>query len=103
MLIERKSIADVAHSIHDGRWKTQKLRMYHGQHVFGYENCRMTYIIEGRLGAHELSGGYVGQRDHNVTTEQFEEEIRNLRSEGFDVLETKYVFDFGLLLLLLLS
>lgn len=89
VLIERKSIQDVAHSIYDKRWINQKKRMYHGQYVFGYQNCRMAYIIEGRKETQQLSGGYVGQRQHNVSSEQFDKEIGNLQSEGFDVLHTQ--------------
>lgn len=89
VLIERKSIQDVAHSIFDGRWKSQKLRMYQGQFVFGYKNCRMAYIIEGRKETQQLTGGYVGQRQFNVTSEQLDEEIANLEAEGFDVLRTQ--------------
>mmetsp|Transcript_17996 Transcript_17996/g.44458 ORF Transcript_17996/g.44458 Transcript_17996/m.44458 type:complete len:880 (-) Transcript_17996:89-2728(-) len=89
VLIERKSIQDVAHSIYDKRWVNQKKRMYHGQYVFGHQNCRMAYIIEGRKETQQLSGGYVGQRQHNVSSEQFDKEIANLQSEGFDVLHTQ--------------
>jgi ERCC4-type nuclease len=45
--MERKSIQDVALSIADGRWSSQKKRMYHGQYTLGYNNCRLAYIIEG--------------------------------------------------------
>ncbi|CAJ1951908.1 unnamed protein product [Cylindrotheca closterium] len=89
ILIERKSIQDVAHSIYDKRWVNQKKRMYHGQYVFGHQNCRMAYIIEGRKESQQLSGGYVGQLQHNVSSEQFDKEIENLQSEGFDVLHTQ--------------
>ena len=42
MLIERKSIEDIALSIHDGRWKKQKHRMYIGQYVFGYDKSKVS-------------------------------------------------------------
>lgn len=48
ILVERKSVQDLAFSMSDGRWVTQKQKMYHGQYVFGYDNCRMAYIIEGK-------------------------------------------------------
>jgi hypothetical protein len=89
ILVERKSIQDVAQSIFDGRWTNQKRRMYQGQFVFGYENCRMAYIIEGKKEAQQLTGGYVGQRHFDVTREQLDQEIENLQKEGFDVLRTK--------------
>mmetsp|Transcript_882 Transcript_882/g.1257 ORF Transcript_882/g.1257 Transcript_882/m.1257 type:complete len:839 (+) Transcript_882:72-2588(+) len=89
VLIERKSIQDVAQSIYDGRWLSQKKRMYHGQYVFGYKYCRMAYIIEGKKETQQLTGGYVGERQFNVTSEKLDEEIANLQSEGFDVLRTQ--------------
>lgn len=89
VIIERKSIQDVAQSIYDGRWEKQKKRMYQAQFVFGYENCCMTYIIEGRKETQELSGGYMGHRQFNVSSEQLDEEIDNLESEGFEVLRTQ--------------
>ena len=66
IVVERKSVQDVAMSIHDGRWKDQKRRMYHAQYVFGYDNCHMVYIIEGNENAQTVSGGYVGARWFNV-------------------------------------
>jgi hypothetical protein len=89
VLIERKSIQDVAHSIYDGRWTSQKQRMYQGQFVFGYNNCSLAYIIEGKKEMQELTGGYVGQSQFNVTSKQLDEEIQKLQSEGFDVLRTQ--------------
>jgi ERCC4 domain len=47
ILVERKSIQDIAVSITDGRWVSQKKRMYYGQYTMGYNNCRLAYIIEG--------------------------------------------------------
>lgn len=88
VLVERKSIEDVAKSIHDGRWERQKHRMYQGQYVFGYENCRMAYIIEGVIGTQLLTGGLVGQTEFNVTVDQLDEEIEQLGSQGFDILQT---------------
>lgn len=88
VLVERKSIEDVAASIFDKRWVKQKQRMYHGQFVFGYNNCRMAYIIEGNKASQELTGGYVGDRRYNVTRKQLDDEIENLQAEGFEVLRT---------------
>ena len=89
ILVERKSIQDIAASIYDGRWSSQKRRMFQGQYVFGYNNCHMAYIVEGGKEAQQLTGGYVGQRHYNVTREQLDREIEKLESEGFDVLRTK--------------
>jgi hypothetical protein len=77
ILVERKSIQDVAMSIYDGRWHKQKQRMYYGQYVFGYDNCRMAYIIEGKEETQEVTGGYIGHQKFNVTREQLDQEIEN--------------------------
>jgi ERCC4-type nuclease len=87
-IIERKSVQDIAMSIHDGRWNNQKRRMYVGQHVFGYDNCRMIYIIEGNENAQTVTGGYVGARWFNVDKDKLNEEIANLKNEGFEVMRT---------------
>lgn len=91
ILVERKSVQDVAQSIHDGRWQRQKHRMYVGQHVFGYGNSRMVYIIEGNENKQTVSGGFVGARWFEVNKEKLSEEIENLEQEGFDVLRTTSV------------
>jgi hypothetical protein len=88
ILVERKSVQDIAGSINDGRWQRQKRRMYAAQHVFGYNDCKMVYIIEGNIDKETVSGKYIGVRWHNVSVEQLHEEIANLESEGFDVLRT---------------
>ena len=88
ILVERKAIEDIARSIHDGRWNAQKKRMYQGQYVFGYENCRMIYMIEGNLKRQQVTGGYVGSFDYGLHTQDIEREIANLESEGFEVLRT---------------
>jgi len=88
VMVERKSVQDVAASIHDGRWQNQKRRMYQGQYVFGYHNCRMAYIIEGNQQSQQLTGGYMGDRRYNVTRDQLDQEIESLEKEGFEVLRT---------------
>jgi ERCC4-type nuclease len=88
IIIERKSIQDVAQSINDGRWASQKARMYQGQFVFGYDNCKMVYIIEGNENKQLVTGGYIGTRWHNVDKERLQHELDNLKSEGFDVVRT---------------
>jgi len=95
ILIERKTVEDVAKSIDigDGRWVTQKERMYHGQYVFGYQNCRMAYIIEGNVEKHLVSNNFVANCRHKVSKDRFEDEIANLESEGFEVLRTYSVED----------
>ena len=91
ILVERKSIQDVAQSIHDGRWRNQKNRMYAGQYVFGYDKCRMVYIIEGNENKHTVSGGYIGAHWFGVSKDTLDAEIKNLEEEGFDVLRTTSV------------
>ena len=90
ILVERKSVEDVAKSIddNDGRWIRQKRRMYQGQYVFGYQNCRIAYIIEGKVEKHLVSNGFVGNARHKVSRKQFEEEVAKLEEEGFEVLRT---------------
>jgi ERCC4-type nuclease len=91
ILVERKSVQDVAMSIHDGRWQSQKHRMYHGQYVFGYGKCRLVFIIEGKLERQQVSHGYVGSHKFKVNQEKFEEEIDKLEEEGFQVIKTPSV------------
>ena len=91
LIVERKSVEDVALSFADGRWHNQKKRMYQAQYVFGYEACRMAYIIEGKEDRQLVTGGYIGHRQHGVTKPMWEELIQQLESEGFDVLRTTYV------------
>ena len=88
ILVERKSVQDVAQSIHDGRWKNQKQRMYRGQYVFGYETSRIAFLIEGKAEAQQVTGGYIGHRRFDVDMTRFDEEVENLKSEGFEVLRT---------------
>ena len=88
ILVERKSVQDVAQSIHDGRWQKQKQRMYRGQYLFGYETSRIAFLIEGKAEAQQVTGGYIGHRRFDVDMTRFDEEIQNLKSEGFEVLRT---------------
>jgi ERCC4-type nuclease len=89
IIIERKSIQDVAQSIWDGRWTSQKRRMYQGQYVFGFETCRLAYLIEGRADTQELTGGAMGQTHFNVTRQKLDSELESLCQEGFEVITTK--------------
>eukprot|EP00546_Thalassionema_frauenfeldii_P010324 CAMPEP_0178910248 /NCGR_PEP_ID=MMETSP0786-20121207/8991_1 /TAXON_ID=186022 /ORGANISM="Thalassionema frauenfeldii, Strain CCMP 1798" /LENGTH=723 /DNA_ID=CAMNT_0020582477 /DNA_START=293 /DNA_END=2460 /DNA_ORIENTATION=+ len=88
ILVERKSIQDVAMSIYDGRWKSQKARMYRGQYVFGYQNCRMVYIIEGNESKQLVDGNYVGNQWFRVHRDQLQHELDLLEQEGFCVMRT---------------
>lgn len=88
ILVERKSIEDIALSIRDGRWKDQKRRMYIGQYVFEYEHSRIVYVIEGKPEKQQVTGGYIAHRMYNVDIDRLNAEIENLKSEGFEVLQT---------------
>jgi ERCC4-type nuclease len=90
ILVERKSVEDVAKSIDagEGRWVQQKHKMYQGQYVFGYQNCRIAYIIEGNVEKHLVSNDFVGNAIHKVSKAKFEEEVATLEEEGFEVLRT---------------
>ena len=88
ILVERQSVQDLAQSIHDGRMDRQKQKMYKGQFVFGYDNCRIAMIIEGKIEKQQVTGGYIGSVRFGVTKEQFEKEVETMKEEGFDVMLT---------------
>lgn len=62
--------------------------MYQGQYVFGYDTCRIAYIIEGKVKRHLVSNGFVGNARHKVSKERFEREVAHLEDEGFEVMRT---------------
>ncbi|CAJ1953918.1 unnamed protein product [Cylindrotheca closterium] len=88
VLIERKSIEDLAQSIYDGRWQSQKKRMYQGQHVFGYGNAILIYIVEGKQEHHLVTGGFIGSTRFKISLERLNDEIEKLSHDGFEVLRT---------------
>ena len=47
VLIERKSIQDVAGSLADGRWESQKKGMREGQQVFGDDSHLLSSSVSG--------------------------------------------------------
>ena len=55
ILVERKSVQDLAQSIHDGRMDRQKQNMYRGQFTFGYDNSRIAMIVEGKVEKQQVS------------------------------------------------
>lgn len=69
IIIERKSIQDVAQSIWDGRWTSQKQQMYQGQYVFRLDRCQMACLIEGRADGQELTDGSISQTQFKVNRE----------------------------------
>jgi hypothetical protein len=65
VLIERKSIEDVAHSLSDGRWKRQQQSMRKAQFVLGggaARKCQICYLIEGDTATRTVHGGFIGRR-----------------------------------------
>ena len=100
LLVERKSAADVALSMTDGRWAAQKKRMkeYRDNCTFSgvdeYGNRRhvdLIYIIEGSLkGARAgcCSKGCLAECG-GPTLAEAEEEVGKLQDEGFEVQRTK--------------
>ena len=48
--MERKSLVDVANSMHDGRWEKQKAAMKRAQVLLGggRRQCELIYLIEVR-------------------------------------------------------
>ena len=64
VLIERKSIEDVASSLHDGRWERQQRNMRKAQYVLGggdERKCHICYLIEGDIDRTTVHGGFVGR------------------------------------------
>lgn len=71
VLIERKSIEDLAHSISDGRWKNQQHGMRKAQYVLGggaARRCQLCYLIEGDINSAKVHGGYIGRRAWNIVS-----------------------------------
>ena len=50
----------------------------------------MVYIIEGNETKQLVTGGYVGSRHLGVDKEKLQEEIDNLKAEGFEVIRTPH-------------
>ena len=94
VLIERKSVEDVACSISDGRWLAQQRRMMAARQIGGdYAGCRLVYIIEGDAKQRRVHGGGVGRANLHVSLEQVESEIASLAGKGFEVVTTTCLRD----------
>jgi len=64
ILIERKSVDDVANSLADGRWERQQRSMRKAQYVLGNgdkRKCQLCYLIEGDASRRIVHGGNVGR------------------------------------------
>ncbi len=71
VLIERKSIEDLAQSISDGRWKSQQHNMRKAQYVLGggsERRCQLCYLIEGEIKSSIVHAGYIGRRAWNIVS-----------------------------------
>jgi hypothetical protein len=67
VLIERKSVEDVASSLFDGRWESQQKKMRKAQYVLGggdARKCHLCYLIEGDVDKTIAHGGFVGRSNH---------------------------------------
>ena len=71
ILIERKSIEDVAHSLFDGRWTRQQESMRRAQFVLGggaARRCQLCYLIEGDPSMRTVHGGFIGRRAWGIVS-----------------------------------
>jgi len=65
VMVERKSVDDVANSLADGRWQRQQRNMRIAQYLLGggkKRKCQMSYLIEGDVSKRTVHGGNVGRR-----------------------------------------
>ena len=92
VLIERKTVDDVASSLHDGRWERQQRNMRKAQYVLGdgpARRCQICYIIEGDANKRKVHGGNVGRRTWFQSVEDVENAIKQLPLLGFSVIRSK--------------
>ena len=99
ILVERKTMEDVAASINDGRWQAQQQRMLaarrlHARRGAGaYARCRLVYILEGDVKQRVVHGGNVGRANLGVSLERAEREMEALKGKGFEVVKTSSLRD----------
>jgi ERCC4-type nuclease len=91
IIIERKTVDDVANSLADGRWERQKRNMRKAQLVLGGKDrkCQMCYLIEGDTNKRIVHGGNVGRASWNQSSEDVENAINELPRLGFSVIRSK--------------
>jgi len=92
VLIERKSIEDVASSLHDGRWERQQRNMRKAQYVLGggeERKCHLCYLIEGDIERTTVHGGFVGRSTYRKTVQDVKNAIEALPELGFSVINSK--------------
>lgn len=90
VLIERKSIEDLAGSLVDGRWERQQRNMRKAQYVLGGPDrkCHICYLIEGDVDKAIVHGGYVGRVAHRIKPEDIRNAIAKLPELGFSVIKS---------------
>ena len=81
MIIERKSLSDLASSIKDGRYAEQSFRLNN----YNFQNHNIVYLIEGDLRYWEKSGG----RYNKIPLKTFYVTMFSLQYyKGFSVMRT---------------
>ena len=96
MLVERKSVDDVAASLVDGRWERQQRQMRKAQYVLGGQSqrkCSIGYLIEGSTSQVTGHEGKVGRASWNQTEKDVEDAIDALPRLGFWIIRSKGVRD----------
>uniref|UniRef100_A0A6S8W6Q1 Crossover junction endonuclease MUS81 n=1 Tax=Chaetoceros debilis TaxID=122233 RepID=A0A6S8W6Q1_9STRA len=94
VLVERKSVEDVAASLYDGRWDRQQRSMRKAQYILGggdERKCHICYLIEGDIERKIVHGGYVGRRSWQKTPQDVKNAIASLPGLGFSVMESKTI------------
>mmetsp|Transcript_9714 Transcript_9714/g.13737 ORF Transcript_9714/g.13737 Transcript_9714/m.13737 type:complete len:1135 (+) Transcript_9714:72-3476(+) len=94
ILIERKSVDDVANSLADGRWERQQRNMRKAQYILGNgdeRKCQICYLIEGDASKRTVHGGNIGRVSWNQSLEDVESAIGKLPILGFSVMKSKSV------------
>ena len=95
-------MVDVAASLSDGRWDSQKRRMRKSQFVLcgGRGGDRslveMVFIVEGKISSQNtIDNKWVGKRSYNVTIDDAEQAIEALEME-FRVIKTDAMLSIGI-------
>merc|ERR1740139_1938364 len=93
VMVERKSVEDVASSMADGRGGRQQKNMRIAQYLLGGRDrkCQMSYLIEGVVSKQKVHGGNVGRRSWGKSEEDVNNaiSIENLGKLGFSKMESR--------------
>jgi hypothetical protein len=82
----RSKTLQSAFTMDDGKHKSNECIMV--SLFLGMTIAVWHFIIEGKEEKQQVTGGFIGHRKYNVNRERLDEEIENLKSEGFEVLRT---------------